>query len=307
MAASCASVCCLPVPMPATAVAPASLAAAADPLRLYELAVQCPAAEVDFLDRRFRLLRGRSARSLCEDFCGTAAVCCEWVGRRKSNRAIGLDSDPAVLHWAQCHNLAVLPAGQARRVCLRCADVRAALPGVAPVDIVAAMNFSYWSIKERAALLRYFQRVYARLRPDGVFFLDAYGGYDAGRRLRERRAVADGASGFTYIWEQADYDPISAALCCHIHFAFPDGSCLAQAFTYDWRLWTLAELRELLAEAGFERVLCYWQGWDANGEPDGRFEPAQQAEPDAGWICYLSAEKSAPRAARSARCQGPSR
>lgn len=283
------SVFAMPFPMPSPPLAPSSLAAAADPLRLYELAVQCPAAEVDFLDRRFRLLRGRRAHSLREDFCGTAAVCCEWVRRRPGNRALGLDIDPAVLAWGERHNVAALPAAQARRVFLQCADVLAAQP--APVDIVAAMNFSYWLLKERAALLRYFQRVHAQLCPDGVFFLDAYGGYDAFRRLRERRTVADDGAGFTYIWEQAAYDPITAALRCHIHFAFPDGSRLEQAFTYNWRLWTLAEVRELLHEAGFVRVHCYWQGWDANGEPDGRFEPVQQAEPDAGWVCYLSAEK----------------
>ena len=49
----------------------------ADRHRLYERAVQCPEAEVDFIDRNYRLLRGRSARTLREDFCGTAAVSCD--------------------------------------------------------------------------------------------------------------------------------------------------------------------------------------------------------------------------------------
>ncbi len=79
-------------------------------------------------------------------------------------------------------------------------------------------------------------------------------------------------------------------MTCHIHFAFPDGSRLQQAFSYQWRLWTLPEIRELLAEAGFGRVVCYWQGWDAEGEADGVFEPADRADADAGWICYISAE-----------------
>jgi len=35
----------------------------------------------------------------------------------------------------------------------------------------------------------------------------------------------------------------------------------------------------------------YWQGWDKDGEPDGDFRPALTADPDAGWICYLTAEK----------------
>ncbi|OQX43880.1 MAG: SAM-dependent methyltransferase, partial [Candidatus Sedimenticola endophacoides] len=93
------------------------------------------------------------------------------------------------------------------------------------------------------------------------------------------------------IWEQAHYNPIDGNLLCHIHFAFDDGSRLEKAFSYNWRLWNLTEIRELLREAGFSRVTTYWQGWDEDGEPDGCFEPALVADADAGWICYISAEK----------------
>ena len=34
-----------------------------------------------------------------------------------------------------------------------------------------------------------------------------------------------------------------------------------------------------------------FRGWDKDGEADGDFQPATSAEADAGWICYLSAEK----------------
>jgi hypothetical protein len=51
------------------------------------------------------------------------------------------------------------------------------------------------------------------------------------------------------------------------------------------------EVRDLLLEVGFERVTVYWQGWDKDGEADGDFQPATSAEADAGWICYLSAER----------------
>ncbi|MBN2886226.1 MAG: class I SAM-dependent methyltransferase, partial [Chromatiaceae bacterium] len=90
---------------------------------------------------------------------------------------------------------------------------------------------------------------------------------------------------------QADFDPISARMRCHIHFRFDDGSALERAFRYEWRLWTLPEIRELLAEAGFGRIEVYWQGWDAEGEPDGNFRPVERGTADAAWIAYLSAEK----------------
>ncbi len=262
----------------------------ADRHRLYELSVQHPGAEVDFVDRTFRRLRGRSARLLREDFCGTAAVSCEWVRRRKSNRAFGVDLDAEVLDWGRHRNVAALTAEQRRRIELLEQDVLAAR--TRPLDIVAAMNFSYWLLGDRRALKRYFKRVRSALKDDGIFFLDAYGGYDSFRVVTEERRIEDPAGEpFTYIWEQALYDPVTGRLVCHIHFDFADGSRLERAFSYDWRLWTLPEIRELLAEAGFSRVQVYWQGWDEDGDPDGIFLPVESGEPDAGWIAYISAER----------------
>ncbi|WP_246156137.1 methyltransferase domain-containing protein [Thiohalocapsa marina] len=250
--------------------------------------MQCPEAEADFLHTEFQRLRGRAPRTLREDFCGTAAVCREWVRRDPNNHAVGIDLDPEVLDWARAEALARLAPEAGNRVRLQCADVRRCqTPGM---DIVAAMNFSYWVFDQRPALRDYFRHVRAQLDADGVFFLDAYGGYDAFRELVEERTIDDAEGRFTYRWEQASYNPIDGAMQCHIHFELPDGTRLERAFSYRWRLWTLPELRELLTEAGFRCVTCYWQGWTADGEPDGQFHPAEQADADAGWICYLSAE-----------------
>jgi len=266
-------------------------AASADRHRLYERAVQAPDAEVDFIDDCYRRLRGRGARRLREDFCGTAVLCCEWVRRRKTNRAVGVDLDPAVLAWGRAQNIAALAPEVASRVRLVEGDVRATDTGLA--DVLCAMNFSYWLLMDRSTLRDYFRGVRDRLADDGIFFLDAYGGYDSFRVITEEREIDDDEGQFTYIWEQASYAPVTGVMECHIHFAFADGSRMDRAFSYRWRLWTLPEVRELLAEAGFGRVQVYWQGWDADGEPDGDFQPTESGEPDAGWICYLTAEKNA--------------
>ena len=134
----------------------------------------------------------------------------------------------------------------------------------------------------------YFANVYASLGDDGVFFLDCYGGYESFQVMKEHTEYDD----YTYTWHQARYNPITGAMRCHIHFKFKDGSRLKKAFTYDWRLWTLPEIRELLAEAGFRNVTVYWQGWDDDEEEgNGEFTPVEDAAPDAGWICYISAER----------------
>lgn len=264
-----------------------TLADKADRHQLYELSVQCAESEIDFVDATYKTLRGHRAKLLREDFCGTASVCCEWAKRRKGNHAIGVDIDKEVLAWGKKHNVGRLKSGQQKRIQLIADDVLQAKTN--SPDIISAMNFSYWLFKKRKGLLQYFKATHSALNQNGVFFLDAYGGYDSFKEIIEKRAIEDGNC--KYIWEQEKYDPISGNLVCHIHFSFPDGSRLNNAFSYDWRLWTLPEIKELLKEAGFSAITVYWQGFDKNGEADGDFKPAKQGEADAGWICYLTAEK----------------
>jgi cyclopropane fatty-acyl-phospholipid synthase-like methyltransferase len=263
-----------------------SMADLADRHALYEASVQDVSAEYDFIDKTFHDLRGRPAQVLREDFCGTANMCCEWVRRRRTNTAVGVDIDPEVLDWGNEHHVSKLKPSARQRVRLIQADVRAV--STEPADVVLAMNFSYQLFRQRTELRSYFSTVREHLADDGVLFMDAYGGYDAYREIREKSKH----NGFTYIWDQASYNPITGYMTCHIDFSFPDGSKMKRAFTYHWRLWTLPELRELLDEAGYSRVTVYWQGTDeASGEGNGIFNPATVGDADPGWICFLTAEK----------------
>jgi SAM-dependent methyltransferase len=255
----------------------------ADRYRLYEESVQNPSAEVDFLVETFVDWRGRQPRMLREDFCGSAALACQWVRRNARNTAVALDIDTAVLAWARANNLPALGAA-ARRLQLLEANVLA--PRQDQADLCVATNFSYYLFTDRKTLRAYFRRVRLALADGGLFVLDAFGGYDAFRVLRERTPHRR----HTYVWHQATYDPISGLMTCHIHFTFPDGSRMNKAFSYDWRLWTLPEIRELLGEAGFDTVKVYWQGADEKtGEGNGRFDLVEAGTPDAGWIAYLVA------------------
>jgi SAM-dependent methyltransferase len=260
-----------------------------DRFRLYQRAVQNPAAEIDVVDRIFRQRHGRPARGLREDFCGTAAVCTEWVRRRPDNQAWGVDLDSEALDWGRTHNLQRLNAEQHTRVALIEGDV---LSVETPTpEIVLALNFSYWLLHTRTALLAYFRRVRALLPDTGLLVLDAHGGPESLRLASETRRIHDPVGeDFDYVWERADHDPVTGRQLCHIHFRFDDGSSLERAFSYDWRLWTLPEIRELLDAAGFSRVQVYWQGWDEHDEPDGHFVPVERGEPDEAWIAYISAE-----------------
>lgn len=261
-------------------------AASADKHELYERSVQCAETEIDFIEATFRKLRNRPARSLREDFCGTMNNSCEWVRRHRDNRAICVDIDQSVLAWGRTRKFGALTPEQARRISIRNADVRKVR--CEPVDAALALNFSYWVFKSRQDMGQYFRRVRQGLKHDGVLFLDAFGGYEAFEELEESTRY----KGFTYIWDQHHYNPITGDATFFIHFTFPDGSRLDRAFRYDWRLWTLPELTELLAESGFKATV-YWEGEDAKGEGNGVFKPTTEGSADAGWIVYIVAEKIA--------------
>ena len=265
---------------------PGTMAATADRHYLYQESVQDPEAEIDFIEETWQALRDRPAELLREDFCGTAHTACEWVRRDPMHWAVGIDLDAAVLEWGRLNNLAELDDEQAERITLLNQDVLDVATELA--DIVLAMNFSYYLFRSRAQLLAYFQSVHAGLADDGLFFLDAYGGYDAPRNIEEEREC----DGFTYIWEQADFNPIDSTMNCHIHFSFPDGSRMERAFSYPWRLWTLPEIREVLLDAGFRDVTVYWEGTDGESlEGNGVYEPALVGDADPGWVCYIVAQR----------------
>jgi SAM-dependent methyltransferase len=267
---------------PLRSVRPALTAATADKHDLYQRSVQNPDEEAKFVAKTFRALRGRAAADLREDFCGTAAFCASWVRLAPTrHRATGLDVDREVLDWGRAHN--VLGLGElAERVTLVEQDVRQPTPP--EFDVVTAFNFSYWLFKTRPELRAYFESVRASLRSDGVFFLDAYGGWEAHEPMQEARTVE---GGFTYVWDQSVVNPIDNGLVNHIHFRFKDGTALERAFTYDWRHWSLPEIRELLLEAGFSSATVYW---DVAAEGDDEdYRPRTRADNQPGWLAYLVA------------------
>ncbi len=274
---------------------PRLTARTADRHALYQLAVQAPARDAAFFARWCQRLAGRPLRVLREDFCGTAALACHHVKRHRDHRAIGVDVHWPTLAWGRIHNAnALLDAEQRQRLSLVHADV---LDVHAPrADAIVAVNFSYAVFKTRELLRRYLRNCQRSLRPDGLLFVDAWGGPDVLLQKTDRVRHP----GFVYEWQQRAFDPITHDLECAIHFAFPDGSRLRDAFVYHWRLWTLAELRELFTEAGFVDVQVLWEATDRKtGGGSGRFYRTQRGAMDEAWIALVVGRK--PRRRRSRR------
>jgi SAM-dependent methyltransferase len=260
---------------------------------LYEASVQGVEQDLDLFERVFRSLRGREFHDLREDFCGTAQLACAWVMRGRDRRAWGVDLDPEPLAWARRHHFPSMRTAATRVTLLR-RDVRAVTRP--RVDAICAMNFSWWVFHERRELVRYFRTVRRSLRPGGLFFANAFGGTEAMETLVERRRIqvsnaADGTllPAFAYEWEHAHFNPIDHRLRCHIHFKFRDGRRMRRAFSYDWRLWTLPEIREALAEAGFADCAFYIEGWDPKtGAGNGVYRRRVHFENQEGWLAVVT-------------------
>lgn len=262
--------------------APKLTARTADRHVLYQDSVQSPEEDARFFSRYYERCTGRPLRLFREDFCGTAFLSCEFVRLHRGNRALGVDRDARTLAWARAHNLSRLSLEQRKRVNLVRGDV---LDVKRPrVDANAALNFSYSVFKTRRDMARYIRTAFAGLKPGGMFFMDAWGGGQTQFIMKEKRRL----HGFTYVWDQAEFDPITHDILCKIHFEFRDGTRMRNAFVYDWRLWTLPELRELMVEAGFTDVHVLWEGTNRKtGKGNGIFRRVERGGDEQAWVAYV--------------------
>jgi len=249
---------------------------------LYQQSVQSPGEHVEFFDRVYKLKNDRPPLSMKEDFCGTAFLSCEWVTIRPENTAIGVDLDLETLDWGREHNVSPLDDTDQAKVTLLHENVLSVTDP--KVDVVAALNFSYFIFKTRDEVRAYFEKARESLNAGGVFVLDIFGGWES--YMEETDYTRD--EGFTYVWTQTKYDPITNDTQFQIQFKFHGGGGIKPAFVYDWRLWSLPEIKELLVEAGFASVDVYWEQIDEDtNEGSGEFKLVKTAENCPGWIAML--------------------
>lgn len=266
-----------------------------DPHILYEASVQGTDVDIALFEKIFRGRPKRTPLTLREDFCGTALLARDWVASRPDRHAWGIDLHRPTLDWARTRRLPTLDPDALARIHLLEADVlHARTP---PVDLVAALNFSYMIFRERATLLAYFRSVRQSLLDGGVFVLDLFGGPNSQKVMSEQKSIPAGKDiegtpypAFTYCWEQAKFNAVDQSILCHIHFKGRNIIPRTRAFTYAWRLWSITELRDLLHEAGFTAVDAYFEGWsDAHGSTDGHLRKRIRYEDMDAWVAYLAA------------------
>ena len=227
----------------------------------YEACVQSPKHAVPLL----RAIHGRSPRVLGEDFAGTCALSRHWVETDPQGRAICVDLDePTLMHHPE-HDRIERIAG----------DVRTATDAECHgCDALFVGNFSIGEIHDRAELVAYLRHARARItKTGGVFACDTYGGETAflpGSVQRHHPHPTEPGAQIRYTWEQREADPLTGRVLNAMHFRTEKAGMitddLEDAFIYDWRLWSIPELRDAMREAGFATTQVYSQLPDAEDE-----------------------------------------
>lgn len=251
----------------------------------YLQAVQSPEIDCQFITRTYKELRKRKPTIMREDFCGTFKICCEWVKQNRTNRAIGIDLDPEPLAYGHANHVSHLTEDQQQRLLTVQDSVMTAR--VDKADVIAALNFSYFFFKSRLMMRQYFARARKGLKKDGILILDAFGG-PACQEYCEDKTLID--KQFYYFWEQVNFDPVTNEALFHIHFQRKGEAKRKRVFTYDWRMWSIPEIRDCLMEAGFHRTHVYWEGTTRTGEGNGVFTRAEKGEECEAWVVYIAAE-----------------
>ena len=248
--------------------------------KLYEKSVQNHECDIEFVNKHYKYFFEKKPLSFREDFGGTAAMACDWVKQSKEHTAIGIDLDPEPVEYGKKHHYSRLSEEEKSRMKYVMGNVLDDYK--LQSDIICAFNFSYFIFKKRTELVEYFKKVRKGLNKKGAFFVDIFGGTEARQELEEETEHAH----HSYYWDCESYNPLTNEVLYYIHFKHK-GKKYREVFTYDWRMWTVAEVVEAMEEAGFQDVTTFWEGEDEDGDGDGNFFISKKEENCESWVTYI--------------------
>ncbi len=251
---------------------------------LYEICVQSP----DHLVRFLTAVHGSSPRVLGEDFAGTGALSKLWTSTIAGGVAFAVDHDAITLQRAQAPGVTSIVG-----------DVRDATNAQDHAcDVIFVGNFSIGELHTRSELLDYLRHVRARMQQGGVFVCDTYGGDNAFHigDVHRTHFAPDGKR-IRYTWQQRKTDPLTGMVENALHFRVDDGGMIEQefndAFVYRWRLWSVPELRDAMAEAGFVSTEVYADLAEAlDDDGNAHVRPVQAEELDDSFIVCIAGRAS---------------
>jgi len=253
---------------------------------LYLASVQDPISDIERISKIYEEIFQRTAISFREDFSGTFALSCCWVQSDKLRSAMAIDNDFETIEYGRKNYLKNMSEDEQKR--LKAIEGNA-LVKTEPVDVIATFNFSYCLLHKRSEILDYFKKCHSSLNDEGMMIMDNFGGSDSEIPEVQERDIehAEHLGPFLFEFERKSFNPIDRLAHYGIHFKFPDGREMMDAFTYHFRMWSLTELKDLLEEAGFSKSHVYWEKCDEEGYGNGEFYQTLEEENSVNWNAYI--------------------
>jgi len=215
---------------------------------LYQKTVQNPKREVEFYRKIYRMIFNTVPNHFREDFCGTGRLSCEWVKNNVYNTAVGIDLDEETVNWGRENNINNLPSGS-ERIELIIQNVLEPFDSNKRFDIICSMNYSHYLLVKRKHLVTYFMNVRANIQK-GLFIMDFFGG----SHIFEEHEHQNQSDYYKFKNEQMNI--LNNNIICTLNFKTKEKK-LETLFTYNFRIYSLIELKEALEEAGFNRFKIF--------------------------------------------------
>lgn len=254
---------------------------------LYEASVQDSKDELHFFQRVYTNEFGKKPTSFREDFCSTFLNSCTWVKSGPNHIAYAVDRDAEPLAYGTLHHFEKLNPSQKER--LKLFNDNVLTVKTPSTDLITVSNFSICFLKTRAQMLAYFKSCLDSLHSEGIMIFDLLGGQEIPDLQEDKTSftLPDGTKAH-YFWEHAFYNPITNEAKFYIHYQIKGEKKMERVFSYDWRMWSLSEFKDILTEVGFRRVDVYWEGDDPKtNEGNGIFRKATKAQSCPIWLAYV--------------------
>jgi SAM-dependent methyltransferase len=234
---------------------------------LYQKSVQNPKREVEFYRKVYRLIFKSLPVYFREDFCGTALLSCEWVKNNVCNQALGIDIDKDTLEWGHENNINNLSSGS-DRIKLINQNVLQPFDPKQKFDIICSMNYSHFLLNKRSELVKYFSNVRRNINR-GLFIIDFYGGLHTYSEHRHNNQ-----SDF-YEFHNEQMNILDNVSNSHLRYKTKEGK-LETLFTYNFRVYSIIELREALEDSGFDNFKIYIK--DVSDDEENTFSEYQEVD-----------------------------
>lgn len=262
--------------------------------RLYEHCVQNIPMTLRMVEAMHAAGARSTARTLHEDFSGSAAFAHAWCSSGPKRSALAIDMDPEAHADGKAH-------ARLKRLTADLARLPRTIPSPSKADVVYAGNFATCELHAREALVAYLSRARQRLTPGGVFVCDLYAGPGAWR-TGDTRVVHPPLPELptyrvAYTWRQREADLVNGLVSNAIDFEIVNARGVAvhelvNAFTYHWRLWSIPELRDAMAQAGFGEVDVYPDSPEAvDADGVAYLNPMDFLETKSSTVVYVCARR----------------